>query len=165
MQRSQDSSVRFLDGPPSVGAAAIDCVITRYGVDAAVIAVAGELDIATSPSLAEELSALQSDCRVVVLDLRQITFIDSSGVQLTLAAHKRASETGTRFVVLRGAPPVDQLFTLTGLCGLLEDVTLDPREPAEPVLLGHIVGLDHETPWRESRVGRGDPSVSDEAAR
>src|ERR1019366_1707721 len=56
------------------------------------VAVAGELDMATVPELDLTLRHAQADARVVALDLRELEFIDSSGVHLLLAAGRRARE-------------------------------------------------------------------------
>jgi anti-anti-sigma factor len=82
-------------------------------MDVARVHVVGELDIATTPRL--ERTLRESECRrLVVLDLRELAFIDSCGVRAIVNASVRAREVGRRLVALRGPPNVDRMFALTG---------------------------------------------------
>ena len=55
----------------------------------------------------------------MILDLRQIEFMDSTGLRVLLSAHQRAHETGRRFALVRGADQVERVLTLTGVRDLL----------------------------------------------
>ncbi|MDX8034197.1 STAS domain-containing protein [Lentzea sp. BCCO 10_0856] len=58
-----------------------------------VIAVTGEVDIGTAPLLRAELtSQLAQSPVVLVVDLREVTFFDSSGIGALLAAHRRTAD-------------------------------------------------------------------------
>lgn len=65
------------------------------------IAVCGELDIATAPRLEQELRA-HSGAATVLLDLREVTFLDSSGLRAVLIGSQEAAAAGRRFVVVPG---------------------------------------------------------------
>jgi anti-sigma B factor antagonist len=80
----------------------------------AVVTVSGELDVASSQTLEHELTKLQSVATVVV-DLRGLTFIDSTGLGVLVRAHQLAKEQGRRFGLVRGNGQVDRLLNLTGL--------------------------------------------------
>jgi anti-sigma B factor antagonist len=85
-----------------------------------VLAVTGELDLRTSPELEERLARVWSaGAELVILDLRQIEFMDSTGLRVLLGAHQRAQESGRRFALVRGADQVDRVLTLTGVRDLL----------------------------------------------
>ncbi|MGI9082213.1 MAG: STAS domain-containing protein, partial [Thermoleophilaceae bacterium] len=56
------------------------------GLGAAWVYVAGELDVATAPQLEQTLREAQSEARLVVLDLRELTFVDSAGVHVIVDA-------------------------------------------------------------------------------
>jgi len=85
------------------------------------VVLAGELDLVNAPSLERELEAAQVDpSRTVILDLRGVTFIDSTGIRVLLGADERAREGGGRLVVVRGAPAVDRAFEVTQLDQKLE---------------------------------------------
>jgi anti-sigma B factor antagonist len=101
-------------------------VNTEFTVDernegpAVVLAVAGELDLRTSPELEERLErAFGAGAELVILDLRQIEFMDSTGLRVLLGAHQRAHESGRRFALVRGADQVERVLTLTGVRDLL----------------------------------------------
>ena len=88
---------------------------SRRDGSAAVIAVAGELDLASSPALREELERAAQDAELVILDLRELVFMDSTGLSVVVRAHQRAVEAGDRFAVVRGGKQVQRLLTLTGV--------------------------------------------------
>jgi anti-sigma B factor antagonist len=97
--------------------------------------LSGELDLVGAPELARTLRNAQRQARLVVLDMRELTFMDSSGVHVIVAASKNARLAGRRLVVLRGPRNVDGAFTLTGTSGELETYDLDPPEPPGQVML------------------------------
>ena len=76
--------------------------------------VSGELDIATAAQLDGALHAAQREAHGVTLDLRRLAFMDCRGMRVAMEAATRAREDGTGFLVLRGPPLVDRLFTLSG---------------------------------------------------
>jgi anti-sigma B factor antagonist len=88
------------------------CFWTKGGLNAAWVQVLGELDIDTTPKLDRMLREPQS--QLIVLDLRELAFMDSSGVHTIVNASARARQLGRRLVVLRGPPDVDRVFKLTG---------------------------------------------------
>jgi anti-sigma B factor antagonist len=87
---------------------------TNGDPDAAWIRVAGELDFARAQKLEDTLRESLTQARLVVLDLRQLVFIDSSGVHAIVNASLRARQIGRRLVLLGGPPDLDDLFTITG---------------------------------------------------
>jgi len=113
---------------------ALVCSWTDGRRDAAWVHLAGELDIATVPQLELTLGMDVLQARLVLLDLRELAFIDTSGVQAIVKASRRAREEGRRLVLLRGPPNVDRLFTLTASSGDLEIGDLDPWvfDPPQP---------------------------------
>ena len=85
-----------------------------------VISVSGELDLASSPALEEELERVaQSDAQVVVVDLRNLEFMDSTGLSVLVRAHQRAEEHGRRLGLVNGSQQVQRLLTLTGVADRL----------------------------------------------
>lgn len=65
------------------------------------IRVRGELDLATAPRLEQELLA-RVRAEAVVLDLREVTFLDSSGLRAVLIGSQEAAAAGRRLVVVPG---------------------------------------------------------------
>jgi anti-anti-sigma factor len=84
------------------------------------VTVTGELDILTVPRLDRELRRAQAVARSIVLDLRGLEFVDSSGAHLLLAAQRRIRDAGGQLVVVRGPDEVDWFFTLVGLDRVLD---------------------------------------------
>lgn len=87
---------------------------------AAMVALEGEIDLA-SVAVAERriADAERDDPAELVIDVRNVTFMDSSGLRVLLAAHQRAQESGRGFALLRGSESVDRLLKVTGLAGRL----------------------------------------------
>jgi anti-anti-sigma factor len=79
-----------------------------------VVTVSGELDVASSQVLERELAKLH-EVAFVVVDLRALTFIDSTGLGVLVRAHQIAQEQGRRFGLVRGNGQVNRLLNLTGL--------------------------------------------------
>jgi anti-sigma B factor antagonist len=96
----------------------------------AVVHVAGELDLATSPRLSAVLAGLEQPCDRVVLDLSELAFIDSTGLSLTVTEYQRATRDGFDLVVAGAEGHVLDVLRLTGL-----DVAL-PLAPDVPSALG-----------------------------
>lgn len=79
-----------------------------------VLTLFGELDLASSPALEEELEKVGSE--PIAVDLRDLQFIDSTGLSVLVKAHQRAQETGLTFgLVSVGDGQVQRLLGLTGL--------------------------------------------------
>jgi anti-sigma B factor antagonist len=84
--------------------------------EAAVIRVSGELDLASSPALEEELARVSSsEASLVIVDLRDLEFMDSTGLSVLVRAHQRAAESSQRFGVVNGSQQVQRLLSLTGV--------------------------------------------------
>jgi len=80
------------------------------------VKLAGELDLRRAYTFDEEVRALEAhDPSTIVLDLRDVTFVDSAGLARIVAARKRAARAQRRFVIVRSCPAVQRLFTLTAL--------------------------------------------------
>jgi anti-anti-sigma factor len=99
------------------------------GLDAAWVRVVGELDIATAPRLEQMLRSMELCARRIVLDLRELAFIDCCGVHVIVNASVRARQAGRRLVLVRGPSPVDRVFVLTGTAAALERIDLTAGEP------------------------------------
>jgi anti-sigma B factor antagonist len=79
-----------------------------------VLAVAGELDIATSPVLDDALTRARGTAAAsIVIDLSAVSFIDSTALHV-LIRHVRAEDARDRLHLTRGSPQTRRLFELTG---------------------------------------------------
>lgn len=87
------------------------------------MALVGELDIASTPRFEEGLASAETNTPgVLVLDLRAVEFIDSTGLRAVIAADERARSAGRRFVIIRGPAAVERVFSVTQLDQRLEIV-------------------------------------------
>ncbi len=83
---------------------------------ASVIGVSGELDLASSPALEEALEgAFAADTRLVIIDLRALEFMDSTGLSILVKAHQTAEDGGRQLYLINGPPQVQRLLSLTGV--------------------------------------------------
>ena len=89
---------------------------------AAVIELEGELDIAGAAALERELARLEESAEAVVLDLRRVAFMDSSGLRLIALAAERARELGRRLALVPGPVQVMRVFEITRMRERLEFV-------------------------------------------
>jgi anti-sigma B factor antagonist len=80
-----------------------------------VVAVAGEIDIATVTQLRERLFELAVSGRQLVIDLDRVSFIDSAGLGALAGTARRAAAHGASLHVVCARPRIRQLFRLTGL--------------------------------------------------
>jgi stage II sporulation protein AA (anti-sigma F factor antagonist) len=83
------------------------------------VVLAGELDLATAFDLEALTSTLCVQAREIVLDLRGLSFMDSTGLQVMLRARDMCAERDCGFFLIAGPPAVQRLFELTGLTDLL----------------------------------------------
>ena len=97
-----------------------------------VLRARGDLDAYTAPGLRAELhAATEGDARLVVVDLADVTFIDSAGLGALVGAHRRMLEADGTLRVVRPPDLVARAFELTGL-----DEVLDLRDDREHALAG-----------------------------
>jgi anti-anti-sigma factor len=84
------------------------------------VTLRGELDLASVVELQECLSAVEEDApALIVLDLAELSFIDSSGLRALLLADERARQDGRELVLTRGSDAVRRVFEMTGTRDLL----------------------------------------------
>ncbi len=87
----------------------------------AVLALVGELDIATVHAAANLHDHVPSGAGFV-LDLRELTFMDSSGLRTVLALHECCRDRDTALWLVRGPSAVQRVFELSGLDSAFEFV-------------------------------------------
>lgn len=88
----------------------------------------GELDISTAGRIEAELRAVEAEQpETIVLDLRELEFIDSTGLRVIIAADARARVDSRRLVLVEGASHIQRVFRIALLDRRLEFVS-DPSE-------------------------------------
>lgn len=88
------------------------------------IALRGELDLAHAYTFDEELRRVEEarpSC--VVLDLRELNFLDSCGLARLLAARRRARKAGHRLLLVRGPATIQRIFALSAVDEAFEMVS------------------------------------------
>jgi anti-sigma B factor antagonist len=87
------------------------------------IALRGELDVSTAPRFNAALADPRvRRCRALVIDLSELTFMDSTGLSAVLVGEMHARTSGQRFTIVQGPRHVQELFRLTGVDHFLEVV-------------------------------------------
>jgi anti-anti-sigma factor len=88
----------------------------------------GELDLVTAPWLARRLRKLEAERPpVLVIDLRDLTFMDSSGLRELFSAQRRARAEGRRLVLVKGSAPIDRVLEMVRAEAAVETVD-DPSD-------------------------------------
>ena len=87
----------------------------RIEVEGDVVSLRGQLDMEGAPVVESELTSLVSDADDVVVDLGDLSFIDSSGIQCLARAAERAEETGCALRFRRAHGQVDDVLRMTGV--------------------------------------------------
>jgi anti-sigma B factor antagonist len=83
------------------------------------VTVTGEVDVATAPSLRSQLDqAIDRGRPLVVVDLRAVTFIDSTGLGVLIRASRRVDERHGALRLVVAEPRILKLFEITGLTEL-----------------------------------------------
>ena len=80
-----------------------------------VVAPAGELDLGTVDDLSATIAARPPECPRLVLDLRELTFFDTSGMRLVVETLQDAGRSGISLAIVRGPEDVQRLFALAGM--------------------------------------------------
>jgi len=90
--------------------------------------LSGEIDLSTVEAAGEQLrEAIAAGDGTVAVDLRDVTFLDSSGLRLLLQLNQELAEADRRMVVVQGPRRVARVFELTG-AGSELDVVAEPSE-------------------------------------
>ena len=97
-------------------------VVNRNG--RAMVFVRGEIDLASGQAFRDALFSAQQSAADVIVDLSGVGFMDSTGINALIGAHRRAPNKGTLGVVGLG-PAVRRIFEITGVSELLL-VELEP---------------------------------------
>jgi anti-anti-sigma factor len=100
----------------------------RSEPDRVVLELHGELDLLGAPLLQQEIEKAEIQATgIVVLDLKDLEFIDSAGLRVILAAHERSRQHGQELALTPGSEQVQRLFTIAGVNEHLR-IILSPDE-------------------------------------
>ncbi len=99
-----------------------EVTITREAINGvAVVVVRGEIDVASAPELRSHLHDLCAEkASSVAVDLRSVTFLDSSALGVLVGALRRCRESDTEFRLVIDSPRLLKIFEITGLTSVFE---------------------------------------------
>jgi anti-sigma B factor antagonist len=81
-----------------------------------VLALHGELDVAAAPQLEKLLDQVRRERHPrVLLELSELSFVDSAGVSVLIKAKKEAEADGSQFILRRPTAQVHRVFALVGM--------------------------------------------------
>jgi anti-sigma B factor antagonist len=80
----------------------------------AIVAPDGEVDLVTVHAVRQALESVRG-ADTVVIDLRAVRFLDTSGLQLVVEEQRRSAADGFDLVVVRGPERVQRLFDVAGV--------------------------------------------------
>lgn len=84
------------------------------------LVLAGEIDVETAPKLEEAARGIfGGTLQRFVIDLRKVTFLDSSGLAVILKIYNHCREQGAELGLIPGKGQVQRLLELTGVADLL----------------------------------------------
>lgn len=95
-------------------------VVDKPGPNRFVMAVAGELDLLHADDLAGELDGLIAPGALIVIDARELAFLDSSGLRALLHAAARAESVGASLRLAGPTRAVRLVLDLTGATAVLD---------------------------------------------
>jgi anti-sigma B factor antagonist len=99
----------------------VDLVSAPEMPDVTVVALTGEIDLATAPQLREGLQRAESSARRgLLVDLRGVSFIDSTGIGELVGCHRRCRDDGRQVVFLVPDGTTRKILTVTGMDGVFD---------------------------------------------
>ncbi|HEY0345030.1 MAG TPA: STAS domain-containing protein [Solirubrobacteraceae bacterium] len=93
------------------------------------LAPSGELDIASAPEFEQAIAEATAEPGAeLVLDLRELTFMDSTGLRALAQTNARADEAGFALSIVRGPRQIERVLEISGLAELLPLVDAPPED-------------------------------------
>ena len=93
------------------------------------VEVCGEIDLTTAPVLNASLrAAIDAEAQCIILDVEDVGFVDSSGVGVLLATHRRLQASGGELILVCPQPLVRKIFEVSGIASYVNVV--DTRRDA-----------------------------------
>jgi anti-anti-sigma factor len=106
-------------------------VLVEHTVPALLVSPQGEIDLATVDLVRAAIASGHQPGQTLVVDLRAVGFMDTSGLRLVLELTERAARDGFSLRVVRGPSAVQRVFEVSGLAPKLPFVD-EPWQEAAP---------------------------------
>lgn len=101
---------------PRLSAEMLEMEVDRRGDEVVVIRLTGELCLASAAQLEQRLKEiLQTGAEELIVDLRELSFIDSTGIRLLIELDERADIEGWSFAIVPGEGAPHRTLELAGL--------------------------------------------------
>jgi anti-anti-sigma factor len=107
-------------------------IATDQVPQAVVVSVSGEFDMSAAADVERQIRPLEDRVPILVIDLREVSFLDSSALRLLVALDAHAREQGRRVALVRGPENVQRVFRITRLEHQLEFVD-HPTDLSRPI--------------------------------
>lgn len=97
-------------------------VVTRVEKGIAIVHAVGELDLAGAANFRDKLDDLidQQIARQILLNLEDLTFMDSTGLGILLGRYKKLALVGGKLALCNVSPQIEKIFRLSGLLKLVD---------------------------------------------
>ena len=113
------------DEPPGEQLATELEIVSQPGFDRARIRLNGELDFGSAPAFAARLAELEAgDPELLEIDLRGLSFMDSSGLAELFGANRRARERGGRVVIVKDQGRIERVLSIARVEDVIDVVDL-----------------------------------------
>jgi anti-anti-sigma factor len=90
-------------------------ITVEHDHEVARLRLSGELDVAGTGRLDDALQEAREHAEHVEVDLRDLAFIDSSGLRALMTLHNAAADGDFSYALVQGPPEIHRTFVLTGL--------------------------------------------------
>ena len=87
-------------------------------IDTLTITLSGRLNTLTAPQLEEEIKAIGTDVKTLILDFAEVPYISSAGLRVLLEAQKKMSKQG-KMIVRHVLEDVMEVLDITGFSSIL----------------------------------------------
>jgi len=115
------------DGPVRPGTSQGLGIQLHRGRERVTVVLTGELDLITAHQFREEIASVERDQPpMIVIDLRELRFMDSSGLAELVRATQKARDEQRRVVLVTGSEPIDKVMDVSGVTRSLVETTADP---------------------------------------
>ena len=89
---------------------------TRNEAGIAIVDLNGEIDVSHAPHLRKKfIGLLENDTKQLLINMSEVIYIDSAGLSVLIAAHRKAHDTGGSFGLINPQQPVRQVLNITGM--------------------------------------------------
>jgi serine/threonine-protein kinase RsbW len=135
----------------------------QTGTTTCVARLSGEVDAVSAPAVREALDdAISQGCRSIVLDLSDVTYLDSSALGLIVWADRRLQPCSGTLLLAGAGRDVTRILELSGLIGVAPSVFV--VDSVEAALLGLSPAAEHGVPlWVQSFEVPADASLMSDA--